>query len=126
MTGISVEDGLLIFGKWRESESAVQVTAIMPDGRLEPAGYTRIMGVSRHEIVMSQLHSPSCALGKLSLEGANLLYGEPEHANSLDGQGRWASYLLVSFAPKAPKYFFAECRETTAAPRAGKNFDHAA
>ena len=109
MTSISSADAFLIFGKWRDNESQIQVS-FRKEGKSagSPAGILEVFpkeeSISALIVVDGQ---PAKWTG--DFRRASFSYGEPKDTAAFPefAEGKWASYLLVEL-PDGDSILFAE------------------
>ena len=113
MTSISSEEAFLILGKWRDSNSHLQVGLYKPDAR-QTGSPGRILTCSpSDEIVsLSIVVNGQNAMWELPLKGASFEYGEPLDSAAFPefAERVWSSYLLAKLVDGI-SVLFAERRE---------------
>lgn len=100
MTSISSEEAFLIFGKWRDNKSQLQITFFKPKDEFPPQSSPGIIlncpgndeRLSAAIVVNGQQHE-----WRVDLAGASFQYGEPSDSALFPelAEGKWASYLSV-------------------------------
>jgi hypothetical protein len=110
MTKISSAEAFLIFAKWRDEKSQVQLSIRKPDGSSAgtPVSIISISGTKESvsaEIVLSG-QKKKCLL---DCRNASFSYGEPAEVAVFPefAEGTWASYLVAE-CPSGTALVFAE------------------
>jgi len=110
MTSISFSDAFLIFGKWRDNESQLQIRVSKP-GKLAATPPGRILTCSPNEekISLSIVVDRQNAIWDLPLAGASFQYGEPADSAVFPefAERKWSSYLLAELTDGSSVLFAA-------------------
>ena len=110
MRNISTAEAFLIFAKWRDECSQIQLSIFEPNGKSHGTPFS-ISAVSEKdeeiagEIVQSE-EKRKCAL---RLRGSIFAYGEPSEDAVFPefAEGKWASYIDAE-CPNGVRFVFAE------------------
>ncbi len=107
---ISASEAFLMFGKWRDGKSPVQLSIRKADGSEQGSPVSIISTSEIDESVDAEIvantQKQSC---RLDLRGASFSYGEPAHSALYPefAEGKWTSYLVVE-CPTGTMFLSAE------------------
>jgi len=110
MTSLSSSEAFLIFGKWRDNESQLQIV-FFGFGKLvgSTPGVIKETSPNEESVAAFIVEKGQPAEWRVSLRGASFQYGEPLDSALYPelAEGKWASYLFVEL-PDGKSIFFAE------------------
>ena len=121
MTNISSADAFLIFAKWRDDKSQVQLSIHKPDGMVAGTPVSIISISESEESISAEIvldgQKKKC---RLNFRGGSFSYGEPADSAIFPefAEGKWASYLDVQ-CPSGTIFIFAERFKKIRAGRKG-------
>ena len=108
MSRISPEDAYMIFDKWREERSPLQLVMKRPPG-LRAVNSAFVTGVLRHsrQVVISALVDGEYLSVAMNLESAEYEYDDATVALPEFAGGKWVCFLAANF-PNGNRYVFGE------------------
>jgi hypothetical protein len=105
---ISTEDAYLIFDKWREEQSPLQLVMKRPPGlRAVNSTFVKSVLAASHQVLIAALVDSEYLSVAVNLEGAEFEY---EDANAIlpdFAGGKWVCFLAANF-PNGNRYVFGE------------------
>ena len=108
MSRISPEDAYLIFDKWREERSPLQLVMKRPPGlrAVESAFVTGVLPHS-HQVLISALVGAEYLKVAVNLQSAEYEYDDAGAALPEFAAGKWVCFVAANF-PNGNRYVFGE------------------
>lgn len=108
MSRISPEDAYLIFDKWREEESPLQLVMKRPPGlRAVNATFVKSVLPHSHQVLIAALVDGEYLNVAVNLEGAEYEYEDANAVLPEFAGGKWVCFLAANF-PNGNSYVFGE------------------
>ena len=108
MSRISPEDAYLIFDKWREERSPLQLVMKRPPGlRAVNAAFVKGVLQHSHEVLIAALVDGEYVNVAVNLEGAEYEYEDAHAVLPEFAGGKWVCFLAANF-PNGNRYVFGE------------------
>ena len=108
MSWISPEDAYLIFDKWREEQSPLQLVMRRPPGlRAVNSTFVKSVLPHSHQVLITALVAGEYLNVAVNLEGAEYEYEDASAVLPEFAGGKWICFLAANF-PNGNRYVFGE------------------
>ena len=108
MSRISTEDAYLIFDKWREEQSALQLVMKRPPGlRAVNSVFVKSVLAASHQVLIAALVDSEYLNVAVNLEAAEYEYEDASAVLPDFAGGKWVCFLAANF-PNGNRYVFGE------------------
>jgi len=105
---ISAEDAYLIFNKWREERSALQLVMKRPPGlRAVNSTFVKSVLPASHQVLIAALVDGEYVSVAVNLQGAEFEYEEASAILPEFAGGKWVCFVAADF-PNGNRYVFGE------------------
>jgi len=105
---ISTEDAYLIFNKWRDEQSALQLVMKRPPGlRAVNSAFIKSVLPHSHQVLIAALVDSEYVSVAVNLEGAEYEYEDASAVLPDFAGGKWVCFLAANF-PNGNRYVFGE------------------
>ena len=108
MSRISTEDAWLIFDKWREEQSPLQLVMKRPPGlRAVNSVFVKTVLSTSHQVLIAALVDGEYLNVSVNLEAAEYEYEDASAVLPEFAGGKWVCFLAANF-PNGNRYVFGE------------------
>ncbi len=108
MSQISAEDAYLIFDKWRDEQSALQLVMKRPPGlRAVNSAFIKSVLPHSHQVLIAALVEDEYLNVAVNLEGAEYEYEDATAVLPDFAGAKWVCFLAATF-PNGNRYVFGE------------------
>ncbi len=108
MSRISPEDAYLIFDKWRDEQSPLQLVMTRPPGlRAVNSAFVKSVQPHSHQVVIAALVESEYLNVAVNLEAAEYEYEDASAVLPEFAGGKWVCFLAANF-PNGNRYVFGE------------------